>query len=71
MATSKTTTTTVDYPVTEINRIIGEKMFPGREIKIEYLISEVGGDPLDRFPGRNEVTNVRISFDGIPPLGGL
>ena len=65
MATSKTTTT-VDYPVTEINRIIGEKMFPGREIKIEYVISEVNADPLDRFPGRNEVTSVRISFDGVP-----
>jgi len=68
MATSKTTTT-VDYPVGQINKIISEKLFSGLNVKIEYVIQEVNSDPMDRFPGRNEVTNVRISFDGTPPGG--
>ena len=58
----------VDYTVDEINRIIGEKMFPGMDIKVEYVIEELF-NPGD--PGRNEVTSVRVSFDGAKPDGGM
>ena len=67
MASTKTTTV-VDYPVAEFESLLKEKIFKGQEIKVEFVIQEVGGDPLDRFPGHNAVTRVRVSFDGTPPL---
>jgi hypothetical protein len=61
------TTTTVEYPVGEFKSMVAELMFAGkRNIKVEFLIQEVGGDPLDRFPGHNEVTKVRVSYEGTP-----
>jgi hypothetical protein len=66
MATSSTTTT-VEYPVGEFKSMVAELMFAGkRNIKVEFVIQEVGGDPLDRFPGRDEVTKVRVSYEGGP-----
>lgn len=58
-----TTTTVVDYPVDEFRSLLKEKIFDGKEIKIEFVIQEVGGDPLDRSPGHNEVTRVRVKFE--------
>ena len=31
------------------------------DIDVEYVIREVGGDPLDRFPGHKQVTSVRVT----------
>lgn len=59
------TTTTVEYSVEEMKQLIASKFFPGKQVDINFVIQEVGGDPLDRFPGHNEVTSVRISFDGV------
>ena len=66
MATTKTTTV-VEYPVDEFRSLLKEKVFGGKEIAVDFVIQEVGGDPLDRFPGHDGVTRVRISFDGAPP----
>jgi hypothetical protein len=60
------TTTTVEFPVGDFNRLLAEKLFPGKKIDVKFLIEEVGGDPMDRFPGCNEVTGVRITFDENP-----
>jgi hypothetical protein len=60
------TTTTVEYPVEELKQLIASKLFAGKEIDIKFVIQEVGGDPLDRFSGHNEVTSVRITFEGTP-----
>jgi len=30
-------------------------------ISVEYMIQEVGGDPMDRFPGHKQVTGVRVT----------
>jgi hypothetical protein len=30
-------------------------------IDVTYVIQEVGGDPMDRFPGHNQVTKVRVT----------
>jgi hypothetical protein len=65
MAATKTTTV-VDYPVDEFKSLLKEKIFEGKEVKVEFVIQEVGADPMDRFPGHNEVTRVRVSFDGTP-----
>jgi hypothetical protein len=64
MATAKTTTT-IEYPVDEFKSMVAKLMFNGKcNIKVEFVIQEVGGDPLDRFPGHDEVTKVRVSYDG-------
>lgn len=62
------TTTVVDYPVDEFNSLLKEKIFEGKDIKVEFVIKEVFADPMDRFPGHNEVTRVRVSFNGTPSV---
>lgn len=63
---SKNTKTTVEYPLAEFMGLLKEKLFGGLAFKVEFVIEEIGGDPMDRFPGRMEVTNVRFVFDGVP-----
>lgn len=31
------------------------------EIKVEYVIQEVGGDPMDRYGGTDTVTKIRVT----------
>jgi hypothetical protein len=31
-------------------------------LSINFVIQEVGGDPMDRYPGRNEVTKIVITY---------
>ena len=33
------------------------------KISVHYEIQEVGGDPLDRYPGTNTVTKIRVTVD--------
>ena len=35
-------------------------------VKIHFVIEEVGCDPLDRFPGRDEVTKVQVTVTEKP-----
>ena len=66
--TMKTTkTTTIEYSVEEFKALLKEKLsqdeeFRGKEMNIRFVIEEVGGDPLDRYPGWDEVTKVRIEL---------
>ena len=60
------TTTVVEYPADEFAALIKEKVFGGKDVEIDYVIQEVGGDPLDRFRGVDTVTQIRIRFDGAP-----
>lgn len=61
--------TTVEFPVDEFNELIAQRFpeFKGRSIHIDYVIEEVGGDVMDRFPGVDQVTRVKVSFEGSPP----
>ncbi len=58
------TMTTVEFTAAEFLHMIKKDIFGGRDIKVDYVIREVGADPMDRFPGHNEVVGVRISCDG-------
>jgi hypothetical protein len=31
-------------------------------LSINFVIQEVGGDPMDRYPGRDEVTKIVITY---------
>jgi hypothetical protein len=35
----------------------------GRKISISYELREVGGDPLDRFPGHKDVTGLIVNVE--------
>ena len=61
------TTTTMEIPVDEFNSMAADAMFSGRaDVQIEYVIREVDGDPLDRFPGVDKVVAIRVKFKGTP-----
>jgi hypothetical protein len=32
-------------------------------VTVRYVIQEVGGDPMDRFPGRDQVTKIEVTVD--------
>jgi hypothetical protein len=61
-----TTTTTIEYPVKEFIELLKEKAFPGKNVTVKFVIEEVGGDIMDRYPGHDEVTKVRIQIDETP-----
>lgn len=63
MAKTKTTTTT-EYPIEEFVQMIRSQCFGNKEIKVDFVIKEVGGDLFDRYPGTDTVVAVRITFDG-------
>lgn len=60
------TTTTVEYPIEEFKTLLQDKLFVRKDVKIEFVVQKVGADPLDRHPGHNAVTSVKISFNGMP-----
>jgi hypothetical protein len=60
------TTTTVEFTVDDFNRMIAEKLFPGKKIDVNFVIETVGGDALDTWIGHDKVTRVRITFEETP-----
>ncbi len=32
------------------------------KVSVRYVIEEVDGDPMDRYPGRNEVTRIEVTI---------
>jgi hypothetical protein len=63
MAKSRSTTT-AEYPVDEFVALVKEKIFSGKDIKVEFVICEVG-NRRDDVPGYKTVTQVRVSFEGV------
>jgi hypothetical protein len=58
----KSKITTYEFSLTEMRELIAaDLVLPKSQIEVEYVIQEVGGDPLDRFPGHKQVTGVRVT----------
>ena len=57
-----TTKTTNEYAIDDFSAKVLELLYPGKNAKIEYVISEVGTDYSDRG-GYKAVTAVRIVYD--------
>lgn len=62
----KTTNVTIEYPVSEFGDLIKEKIFGPNCTNVKFVLGEVGADPMDRFPGRKEVTSVLVEFNECP-----
>ncbi len=63
----KVTETTFTLSLEEVQKILTEKLIEDKLIdkdsscNIRYILEEVGGDPMDRYPGSKEVTKVTIT----------
>lgn len=54
-----------EYEPSEITTLIANALnVPAESIAVQFVIQEVGGDPMDRFPGRQQVTKVRVTVKG-------
>ena len=54
----------VEYSFTldDIKGLIAEKLqVPLQYVSVHYMIQEVGADPMDRFPGTKEVTEINVT----------
>jgi hypothetical protein len=53
---------TYEFGLAEMKTLIAQdlKVHVDR-VNVEYVIQEVGGDPMDRFPGHKQVTGVRVT----------
>lgn len=59
---NKKTTVTYEIKPEDIKRLIAQDLeVPESEISVDFVIQEVGGDPMDRFPGVKTVTKIRIT----------
>jgi hypothetical protein len=53
---------TYEFGLDEMKALIAEDLKVNADrIDVTYVIQEVGGDPMDRFPGHNQVTKVRVT----------
>jgi hypothetical protein len=53
---------TYEFGLDEMKALIAEDLKVNADrIDVTYVIQEVGGDPMDRFPGHNQDTKVRVT----------
>jgi hypothetical protein len=58
----KTKVSTYEFDLTAIRDLIAADIgVPADKVAVQYVIEEVGGDPMDRFPGTDTVTKIRVT----------
>lgn len=57
------TSTIYEFLPEQINELLGKAIGApiGSTVAVEYVIQKVGGDPMDRYPGTDAITKVRIT----------
>lgn len=64
MAILKSKTTRYEFSLDEMKKLIAQDMkVPVEAIHVNYVIQEVGGDPMDRYPGIDTVTKIEVIVD--------
>ena len=48
-------------PLVVAELIAADLKLPPEEISVRFVIQEVGGDPMDHFPGTDEVTGIVVT----------
>lgn len=62
--TKKSSQSTYECTLGDAKEMFAEKLgVDVSTISVHYVIEEVDADPLDRFPGRNDVTKIRITVN--------
>ncbi len=56
-------TITYEFTPQEIKQLIIDalELNESDTATVNFVIEEIGGDPLDRFPGYNDVTGIQVS----------
>lgn len=58
----KSTVSTYEFTLEQLRKLIADDLdCAAVSIDVEYVIQEVGGDPMDRFPGHKKVTGIRVT----------
>lgn len=59
----KSKVATYEFSLVEMKALIASDLGQqDSQINVEYIIQEVGSDPMDRFPGHKQVTGVRVTI---------
>jgi hypothetical protein len=60
----KASTSTYEFSLDDLRALIAADLsVPTSSVTVEYVIQEVGGDPMDRYPGHKQVTKIKVSVD--------
>ena len=58
----KSKVSSYEFSPDDIKLLIAKDLdVPVEKINVEFVIQEVGGDPMDRYPGVKKVTGIRVS----------
>lgn len=64
MAIMKAKSTTYEFDLPEMAKMLAAALeVRPSAVSVEYVIQEVGADPMDRFPGHKQVTGVRVTVN--------
>lgn len=59
----KSKVSTYEFSLEDLKMLIAADLDVfSEDIEVEYVIREVGGDPMDNFPGVKTVTGVRVTL---------
>lgn len=68
----KSRVSTYEFSLVDIKQLICTDLnVSANSVTVDYIIQEVGGDPMDRFPGHKQVTGVRVTVTNQAPLSKL
>jgi hypothetical protein len=60
----KASTSTYEFSLDDLRALIAADLsVPTSSVTVEYVIQEVGQDPMDRYPGHKQVTKIKVSVD--------
>ena len=60
----KSKKTSYVYDLDEVKKLIADNLNKKVEaVSVEYVIREVGGDQMDRYPGTPTVTEIKVTID--------
>lgn len=59
---SQTRTTVYEFTPEDLRALIANDLYEDKcDITVEYVIQEVGGDPMDRYSGTKQVTKIKVT----------
>lgn len=60
----KAKTITYEFTPEDIKKLIAQELkIDPKKVDVQYRIEEVGGDPMDRYPGHDEVVAINVTVN--------
>ena len=64
----KSQVATYEFSLDDMRKLIAADLDRHEDqIEVTYVVEEVGADPMDRFPGVEQVTKVRVKVNETAP----